>query len=397
MVTTQAKKRKPRRAFGAVRTLPSGSIQATYRHLGRQYAKTYPPGTRAKIIEDYLAVVRSDIATGRWVDPNAAAEAAEKANVTFGEYAEKFVSNGVEWGDIAATTAANYRQLLRRHILPTFGQRPLGDIEKVEVREWHGPLKAAHPATAAGAYRLMSTIYNRAIDDEILERTPCRIKGASADPAKERPHVTPAECWDAISAIPFRSRRYKAAVMLAAWGQLRPAEVVGLKVDDIDFDRGTITIERSYTTDNDGKSHLKGPKTEAGNRTHVLPPFVLSELRFHVDNYLIGDESGWLFPSERRESSLPVKIHRLSTVWLRARRDAGIDKEVTLRDLRGSGLTWVGQIGGTERERMRRGGHKSAPAARRYQHADDERDAEIAEALDQQWRKAGPNLRVVGE
>ena len=166
-----------------------------------------------------------------------------------------------------------------------------------------------------------------------------------------------------------------------------------MKVDD--FDRGTITIERSYTTDADGKSHLKGPKSEAGNRTHVLPPFVLSELRMHVDEYLIGDHSGWLFPSERRESNLPVKIQRLSTVWLQARRAAGLDKEVTLRDLRGSGLTWVGWIGGTERERIRRGGHKSLPAAMCYQHADDERDAEIAEALDQQWRKAGPNLKVV--
>jgi len=103
-------------------------------------------------------------------------------------------------------------------ILPTFGDRLLGEIEKSEVREWFGLLKAEHPTTASGAYRLMSTIYNRALDDEILERTPCRIKGASADPAKERPHVTPAECWEVISAIPFRSRRYNAAIMLAAWG-----------------------------------------------------------------------------------------------------------------------------------------------------------------------------------
>ena len=396
MTTAQPKKRKPRRAFGAVRTLPSGSIQASYRHLGRQYSKTYPPGTRLKVIDDYLAVVRSDIATGRWVDPNAAIAEAEKANITFGDYAEQFVANGVAWGDIAPTTESRYRQLLSRHILPTFGQRPLGDIEKSEVREWFGPLKAAHPTTASGAYRLMSTIYNRALDDEILERTPCRLKGASADPAKERPHITPAECQQVIDAIPQRSRRYRAAIMLAAWGQLRPAEIAGLKVDDLDFERGTVTVARSYTTDVDGKSHLKGPKTEAGNRTHRLPPFVLKSLRQHVDEYL-GSVPYWLFPSERISATLPVNVHRLSAVWLDARRAVGLDKEVTLRDLRGSGLTWVGQIGGTERERMRRGGHKSPTAAMRYQHADDERDAELAEALDQQWMKATRSLKVVNE
>jgi len=90
--------RKPRRSFGAVRTLPSGSIQTTYRHLGRQFAKTFPPGTRQKVINDYLAGVQSAIAQGRWADPNAEARATEKANVTFGDYAEKFVANGVAWG-----------------------------------------------------------------------------------------------------------------------------------------------------------------------------------------------------------------------------------------------------------------------------------------------------------
>ena len=50
--------------------------------------------------------------------------------------------------------------------------------------------------------------------------------------------------------------------------------------------RGTVTVERSYTTDLDGKPHLKGPKTEAGIRTHVLPPFVLKALRQHIDEYI---------------------------------------------------------------------------------------------------------------
>ena len=83
-------------------------------------------------------------------------------------------------------------------------------------------------------------------------------------------------------------------------------------------------------------------------------------------------------------------------MWLHARRAVGLNKEVTFRDLRGSGLTWVGQIGGTEREAMRRGGHKSPTAAMRYQHADDERDAELAKALEDQWKKSTRSLKVVG-
>ena len=46
---------------------------------------------------------------------------------------------------------------------------------------------------------------------------------------------------------------------------------------------------------------------------------------------------------------------------------------------------------------MRRGGHKSPEVAMRYQHADDERDAELADALEAQWKKATRPLKVVGE
>ena len=50
-------------------------------------------------------------------------------------------------------------------------------------------------------------------------------------------------------------------------------------------------------------------------------------------------------------------------------------------DLRHSGLTWAAASGASVAELMRRGGHANPRAALRYQHATEDRDRVIADAL----------------
>jgi hypothetical protein len=72
--------------------------------------------------------------------------------------------------------------------------------------------------------------------------------------------------------------------------------------------------------------------------------------------------------------------HPLNAAWQAARRDLG-RPEIHFHDLRGAGLTWAATQGATTRELMERGGHASPAAALRYQHAVEDREAAIAEAL----------------
>ncbi|MGB5756367.1 MAG: site-specific integrase, partial [Acidimicrobiales bacterium] len=64
-----------------------------------------------------------------------------------------------------------------------------------------------------------------------------------------------------------------------------------------------------------------------------------------------------------------------------ARKAAGV--ECTFHDLRHVAGTLNAQAGATLKEAMRRLGHSSPDAALRYQHAVDERDAAIADAVGQ--------------
>ena len=368
--TKTKKKRKPRRSFGAVRTLPTKSIQASYVHEGKRYNKTYPPGTKPKVIEDYFAVVRSSIAEGRWMDPTA--QPSTTGAVTFRDYSEGWLAKGVEREEIAPTTEDKYLGLLDRHLIPAFGDLELVKITEADVEAWFYRLRTDRKSTAAGAYRLLATIFNSA---KKITDSPCTIEGASREPARKKHSATKEECQAAIDAVPDQ---YRTAIMLAAWGQLRQSEVLALQRGDIDLKAGTVTIERSWTLSRETRRTTLGPpKSDAGARTLHLSPHVVEALTEHLRDYVGRERSAWLFPGT---NGMPLAHRTLSRVWAKAREK--IDRsDLRFHDLRVSGLTWFGQAGATGAELMYRGGHANLTSVQIYQDADAQRDRALALAL----------------
>ncbi len=55
------------------------------------------------------------------------------------------------------------------------------------VRGWHARLAGRHSSTAAKAYRLLRTMMNTAVADELVVRNPCRVEGAGQERSAERP------------------------------------------------------------------------------------------------------------------------------------------------------------------------------------------------------------------
>jgi integrase len=283
----------------------------------------------------------------------------------FGRYAEEWLDHRV---DLAERTVELYAWLLARHVVPTFGAVPLPSIGTADVRRWHAGIARTRPTTAAKAYRLMSSIMRSAVMDGLIEKSPCQIRGASVERAPERPVATMAEV-DAMTELMPADLRI--AVILAAWCQLRRGEVRGLRRKDVDLEHGLITIEVTRTTAMSGRTIVKEPKTRAGRRTVAIPPNALSSVVCHLDTNVGVDPEALVVPGSD---------HSLTAAWSTAR--AGIGRsDLRFHDLRHSGLTWSAATGASVAELMRRAGHASQAAALRYQHATDERDRVLAQAL----------------
>ncbi len=367
-----------RRHFGTVRRRSSGRWQAIYWRDGKYIsAGTFPSKADALA---HLAKAEVSLAQGGWVDPRSGL-------VTLAEYATGWLE---QRSDLAVRTRDLYTFTLSRHVLPILGSKSLSALTPSQIRSWHSQLSKVHPATAAKAYRLLSSIMRTAVTDELITSSPCRVKGAGVEHAVERPVATPAEVVALGEAMP---EHLKLIVSLATWCQLRRGEILGLQRRDVDVANGVLHIRRSRTFTLDGREIVKAPKTTAGVRRLAVPPSVLKELERHLDRFCRPEPGAPVFTTR---TGTELSRNSLEAAWKTARRQVG-RPDLRLHDLRHTGLTFAAVAGATTAELMHRAGHASAAAALRYQHAVSERDRILADSLDSLATRTPSSSSVAGD
>ncbi|MFD7442134.1 tyrosine-type recombinase/integrase [Streptomyces sp. NPDC059909] len=354
-----------KRSFGRVRKLPSGRYQARYLApdgMDRPAPHTFRTKREA---DDWLAEKQAELRAGDWTDPDA-------ANVPFGPYAATWIT---ERG-ISASTADLYRSLLRNHLAPTFGSVVLVDITPAMVRGWRvGRLNAgAGASSVAKSYALLRAVLSTAVEDRLIRRNPCRVKGASVAPTPERPTATVQEVYALAGAI---QPRYRALVLLAAFTGLRWGELVGLRRRDLDLAAGTVRVRRNVAELHSGKQMLKEPKSAAGKRTVAIPAVIVTDLVTHLAIYAEVGPDGRVFIGAKKAT--PRRNH-FGKLWRKACDQVGI-KGLHFHDLRHTGNTLAAATGASTRELMTRMGHSTARAALIYQHATAERERLIGQAV----------------
>jgi len=371
--------RAPRdRGTGAVRKLPSGRWQARMLVNGRHVSLgSYAQKADANAaLRDALG--RQD--TGTWVDPR-------EGRITFGRYADEWIAGR---HDLAMRTRNDYEDLLRLHLKPAFGATPLADISVLAVRRWwslsSGP--DGH-GRAPKTYRLLRAVLNTAVEDGLIPRNPCRIKGAGADNTPERPTVTVGQVYAIAEAI---VPRYRGLVLLAAFTSLRFGELRALRRKRLDLGRATVLVapeDGNVQRDRSGAAHFTRPKSRAGARTVAIPAPIVEEMRVHLA--LVGDHGpeALVFPADKSADGMrPFHAEAFGRQWRKALATVdGLPDGLVFHDLRHTGNTLAAGTGASTRELMVRMGHASPRAALIYQHASAERDKAIAEALGAQIRR----------
>ncbi len=360
-----------KRQFGRIRKLPSGRYQARYQGpdgIDRPAPHTFATKRDA---DDWLAERQAEIRRNEWVDPDAGA-------VNFGEYAARWVD---ERG-LMPTTDELYRRLLRLHLLPTFGDKDLDEITAPAVRTWRAErLQATGSTTVAKSYRLLKAILQTAVEDELIRRNPCRIKGAGQESAPERPTATVEQVFAMADAV---GPRWRLLVLLGAFATLRPEELAELRKDDVDLDTGTLRITLASPELTSGRRVTGPTKSDAGRRTLILPSFLHADLRRHVEWFAQKEPNGLLFVGP--EGGL-FRRSSFGRIWRKARVKVGLPVGFRFYDLRHTGNTLAAESGASLKDLMVRMGQSSVRAALIYQHSTLKRQREIAHDMDARVRK----------
>ncbi|MFI1510572.1 tyrosine-type recombinase/integrase [Streptomyces sp. NPDC020597] len=286
-----------------------------------------------------------------------------------------------------------YRYLLKDHVLPTFGDSDLDEITAPLVREWRAERLRTSKAktTIAKAYGLLKSIMETAVDDDLVKRNPCRIKGAGKERAAERRIATVAQVDVLADNI---GPRWRLMVYLGAYGPLRPEELAGLRRWDVDVDALKIKVRVAEPERTNGRRAPGDTKSEAGTRTVHLPEFLRPELRLHMELYAGKGPNGPVFLGEKGAA---FRRSTFGRKWRKARTVSGVPEGFRFYDLRHTGHTLSTRSGATLTDTMVRAGQSSEKAALIYQHSDDDRQQEVAAGLDATVRKARQQVQEVQE
>lgn len=341
-----------------------------YRAGGRAVEETFK---RRQDAENRVRQIEAEKLRGYVVDPRRGRE-------QLVDFAERWLeARTVKGKPIAPMTKQGYCRLLRRNIEPTIGHYALAEITSSVVRDWYSKVTVnAGRDQAAKSYRLLRAILNTAVDDELLGRNPCRIRGGGAEHADERPMIDAELVFRLADAI---TPGLRALVIVAGFVGLRTGELLGLRRCDVDLENRRLTVlVQAQQVVGEGRI-VTSPKSEAGQRTVSLPKVAVEALEKHLASYGQPSEGGVLFTGPRGE---PITRALLSKEWQAARVVAGAPDGLRIHDLRHHAATLTARMPGiTTKELMARIGHASPRAALIYQHATEQRDREIAAYLDQ--------------
>lgn len=219
--------------------------------------------------------------------------------------------------DVGQSTKDDYARHTRNHILPALGQLRLREVTVGRVEAFLNS-KKDKPSIARNCRTILQLMFGMAARLDAVDANMVR----DTQTVKYKRKVV-AMSWEDVER--FRAhiaewaggredRQYVVDVtdLFIATG-LRPGELLGLLWSDIDFKARTLTVSGTLVTDSVNGFHRKPtPKSEAGERTLVLPEFawpMLARLK-------LAAEYPMLFPGRGGVFRRPPNFH---TTWKAAR------------------------------------------------------------------------------
>ena len=217
---------------------------------------------------------------------------------------------------VKKSTYMNYDYLLKKHILPFFGQMNMRSITVAEVNRFiadklaNGRLKRSGGVSKKYLQDMLVIVKSVAGYCEQVYGIPVKIRQTMSLHAK-KPEIKVLDKSDKrklTDAVTKNVTSSKLGIMLALYTGMRIGEVCGLKWSDFNEEDGTITINRTVQRISDGKGSTEllvgTPKTSASQRVIPLPDFIsalLSKIKGTPEQPIISSTSEYVEPSYLRK------------------------------------------------------------------------------------------------
>ena len=181
------------------------------------------------------------------------------------------------------TSYAVKENAINKHIIPFFGSMPVNTVTVAHVRQWQNQLLQSNKYSQNFLHSIngyLSAIFNYAMKFYGLPKNPSKECGKIQEKRPEL-HFWTLEQFNRF--IQTLEGDYPAYTMflLLFWTGMRLGELLALTLNDFDFEKHTVKINKTYHRFQK-EDLILPPKTDRSNRQVTLPAFLEDEVRVYT-------------------------------------------------------------------------------------------------------------------
>ena len=275
-------------------------------------------------------------------------------------------------------TMQTKEHIIRTKLVPYFGKRRLSEITSKDVLKWQNEMidhrdekgKPYSPVYLRSLNAQLNAILNHAVKHYKLKANPTHsVRSMGRKQTREMAFWTKEEYLKFAEVMMDKPLSFYAFEMLY-WCGIREGELLALTPADFDFEKGTVSINKSYQRLN-GQDLITTPKTEKSNRVITMPQFLADEIRDYIKMlYGIG-------PNDRMFTVTKSYLHREMD---RGAKEAGVPR-IRIHDIRHSAVSLLIDMGFSATAIADRVGHESIDITYNYAHLFPSKQTEMADKL----------------
>lgn len=169
----------------------------------------------------FEARMLTEMAHGAYRDPR-------NDRITLATWHQKWWPN-LETSGLSRGTLLTYESILRLHILPDLGARPMSSIRRIDIETWMATKSKAglSASTLTKAKSLLGRLFASGIDNAIVTSNPVLgIRFSGGTPTKVRDPLDHDQIDAVVAELPAE---YRALALVLAYCGLRPSEAIYLR------------------------------------------------------------------------------------------------------------------------------------------------------------------------
>lgn len=237
------------------------------------------------------AVIISQIASDTFMKP-------QKKNPAYRDHFNLWIQGKKK--SLSPSASYAYQSSHDLYILPFFRNRMIRDISRRDVQDFINSLGSLSANYVRTIYAHLRVCLNAAVDDGIIDSSPCRKIDLPKVPRVRKEYLGPTDAW---SLIDSRNGTYNALFAILVLSGIRIGEALALKLKCIDFKEGKIRISETWDT---RARILHQPKSAAAIRSVEMLSCLSEILDDFVRESGIQDPEAFLFPSPMRGKDQPL-------------------------------------------------------------------------------------------